>query len=228
MMIGNDRAEIVLAGPLDGFLGAGERHPHRRMRLRVGPRPDRDVLVRPEFALVGELRLGPRLEDDVDRFLEARARFTHRHAIDVVFARHAAGEARKDAPARHGVGHRELLGDAQRVVQRHEVAEHQELELLGALRRDRRHHVRRIHQPVRRGVVLVQPDAVEAELVHLLPGLQVLLVSLRRDLAIVMIVRQRIGQILGCFVLVEVLAVGEQVENENFHVRAFLDFFALN
>ena len=101
VMIGDHRAEVVLAGPLDGFLRAGERHPHRRMRLLIGPRPDRDVLVGPELALVGELRLGPGLQDDLDRLLEARPRFRHRHAIDVVFARHAAGEARQDAPARH-------------------------------------------------------------------------------------------------------------------------------
>ena len=101
VMVGNHRTEIVLAGPLDGFLRAGEWHPHRRMRLLIGPRPDRDVLVRPEFALVRELRLGPCLQDDLDRLLEARPRFAHRHAIDVVFARHAAGEARENAPMRH-------------------------------------------------------------------------------------------------------------------------------
>ena len=39
----------------------------------------------------------------------------------------------------------------------------------------------------------------------------------RRDLAIVVIERQRIGQILGRLVLIEVLAVGEQVEDEDFH-----------
>ena len=185
----------------------------------IGPRPDRDVLVGPELALVGELRLGPGLEDDLDRLLEARPRFRHRHAIDVVFARHAAGEAGQDAPARHGVGHRQLLGDAERIVQRHQIAEHQELQLLGPLRADRRHHVRRVHHAVRRGVVLVQADAVEAELVHLLPGLQMLFVGPRRDLAIVVIERQRIGQILGRFVLIEVLSVGEQVEDEDFHYR---------
>ena len=148
--------EIVLAGPLDGLLAAGERDPHRRMRLLVGPRPDRDVLHRPVLAVVRELRLGPRLHDDVDRFLEARARFRHRHVVDVVFARHAAGEARQDAAARHAVGHRQLLGDAQRIVDRQQVAEDQELQLLGPLRRRRRHHVGRDHQAVRRGVVLVQ------------------------------------------------------------------------
>ena len=217
MVIRDHGAEVMLAGPFDGFLRAGERHPHRRMRLRVGAGPDRDVLVGPELALVGELRLGPGLHDDLDRLLEARTQFRHRHAVDVVFARHAAGEAGQDAPARNGIGHRQFLGDAQRIVQRHQVAEHQELQLLGPLSADRRHHVRRVHHAVRRGVVLVQADAVEAELVHLLPGLQMLIVGPRRDLAIVMIERQRVGQILGGFVLVEVLAVGQQVEDKNFH-----------
>jgi hypothetical protein len=158
-MVGNHRTEIVLAGPLDGFLRAGERHPHRRMRLLIGPRPDRNVLVRPVFALVGELRLGPCLENDLDRLLEARPRLAHRHAVHVVFARHAAGEARENASPRHRIGHRQLFGDAERIVQRHEIAEHQELQLLGPLRGDRRHHVRRVHHAVRRGVVLVQADA---------------------------------------------------------------------
>ena len=72
---------------------------------------------------------------------------------------------------------------------------------------------------MRRGVVLVQADAVVAELVHLLPGLQMLLVGLGRDFAIVMIVRQRVGEVLGFLVLVEMLGVGQQVEDEDFHFR---------
>ena len=70
--------------------------------------------------------------------------------------------------------------------------------------------------------MLVQADAVKAELVHLLPGLEVLLVGLRRDFGIVVIVGQRVGQILRRFVLIEVLAVGEEIEDEDFHVRGFL------
>ena len=46
----------------------------------------------------------------------------------------------------------------------------------------------------------------------------------RRDFAIVVIERQRIGQILGGFVLIEVLAVGEQVEDEDLH-SVFLKLF---
>ena len=209
--------EVVLAGPLDGLLRAGERNPDRRMRLLIRPRPDRDVLELPELAVVRELRLLPRLHDDLDRLLEARARFRHRHVVDVVFARHAAGEAGQDAAARDAVRHRQLLGDAQRIVDRQQVAEDQELELLGALRRRRRHHVRRVHHAVRRGVVLVQADAVEAELVHLLPGFEVLCIGARADLRIEMIARQRVGDVLVALVVVEVLAVGQQVEDEDFH-----------
>ena len=65
--------------------------------------------------------------------------------------------------------------------------------------------------------MLVQADAVVAELVHLLPALEVLFVGPRRDLGIEVIQRQRVGEVLGFLVLVEMLGVGQQVEDEDFH-----------
>src|ERR1041384_3525791 len=47
-------------------------------------------------------------------------------------------------------------------------------------------------------------------------------IGLRRDLAIVVIVGERVGQVLRRLVLIEVLSVGEEIEDENFHVRGFL------
>src|SRR6516162_3584985 len=114
----NDGAEIMLAGPLDRLLAAGERDPNRRMRTREGPRPDGDVFVGPEFALVRKDVLRPGLQNDVDRLLEARTRFCHGHAVDAVFARYATRKTRQDASAREAIGHCQFFGDAQWIVQR--------------------------------------------------------------------------------------------------------------
>ena len=62
-----------------------------------------------------------------------------------------------------------------------------------------------------------KPDAVEAELVHLLPDLEMLLVGARADLGIPMVARQRIGDQLVALVVLEVAVVGQQVEDEDFH-----------
>ena len=113
----------------------------------------------------------------------------------------------------------ELLGDAQRIVQRQQVAEDEELELLGALRAGRRHHVGRVHQPVRRGVVLVQPDAVVAEPVHLLPHGEMLLVGARRDLRLEIGARQRKRHVPAGLELVEMAVERQEVEQEDLHER---------
>ncbi len=42
----------MLARPFDGFLGAGDRHPDRRMRLLHRARPDGDVFVGPKLGLL--------------------------------------------------------------------------------------------------------------------------------------------------------------------------------
>ena len=41
--------------------------------------------------------------------------------------------------------------------------------------------------------------------------------SVRRDLAIVVIAGQRIGEVLRLLVLIEMLSVSEKIENKNFH-----------
>src|SRR5437879_831167 len=65
--------DIMAGGELDRFLAADDRDPDRRVRLLHRPRPQRDVLVRPEAALIGEHLLGPGAGDDVVGFLEAGA-----------------------------------------------------------------------------------------------------------------------------------------------------------
>src|SRR5277367_4017527 len=77
-----DRA-IVFRGELDRFLAADDRDPDRRARLLHRARPHRDVLVRPELALVGEHLLGPGAGDDVEGFLEPRPRRGERHVMDL-------------------------------------------------------------------------------------------------------------------------------------------------
>src|SRR5712671_1081003 len=77
-------------------------------------------------------------------------------------------------PLGHAVEHRQLLGEAQRLVQRQEIAVDQQFEPFGALRRRGCQQVGRVHQPVGRAVVLVEPDAVIAQPVELLPSLEML------------------------------------------------------
>ena len=55
-------------------------------------------------------------------------------------------------------------------------------------------------------MVFVQADAIEAEAIHFLPALEVLLIGARRDLAVVMVARKRIREIFGFLVLIEMLA----------------------
>jgi hypothetical protein len=214
-------AEVTSGRAFDRLLRARERNPHRRVRRLIGPRPDRDILVFPELALVAECVFLPRLEDHLERLVEPRARFRHRHVIDLVFARHAAREARHNAPAREVVGHRQLLGDAQRIVQRQQVAEDEELQLFRALRACRRHHVRRVHQPVRGGVVLVQTDAVIAEPVHLLPDGEVLLVGARRDFRVEIRAAQRKRHMTAGLELVEVTVERQEIEQKDLHGCSF-------
>ena len=71
---------------------------------------------------------------------------------------------------------------------------------------------------MRRGVMLVEADAVEAELVHQLPGLNMILIGLVRDLRIEKFTGQRIGQV-GEFG--ELLRIGHEVEQKDFHRCVF-------
>ena len=151
-------ADVVLRGELDRFLAADDRHPDFRMRALHRARPERDVAIRPEFALVGEDVLGPGAGDDLVGFLEAGARLRQCDVVHLVFARNAAGKAGDQPPVGQAVEHREFFGQAQRFVQRQQVAVDQQLEPLGALRGGGRHQVGRVHQAVGRAVVLVEAE----------------------------------------------------------------------
>src|SRR5438445_6096564 len=211
--------DVVAARPLDRFLAAGDRHPYRRMRRLRGPGPDGDVAIRPEPALVGEDLFGPRPANDLPGLLEACARVGQRDLVDVVLARNAAGESGNDAPAGHAVEHRQLLGEAQRVVEREQVAVDQELESLGSLRGRGGQEVGRVHQPVRRGVMLVETDAVVAEPVHGLPGREMLGIGAHGHLGLEVPPWEGPRKLLAVLEMVEVLGVGKEIEDEDPHGR---------
>ena len=80
------------------------------------------------------------------------------------------------------VEHRQLLGEPKRVVDRQQVTVDKDLQLLGALRDRCGEKVGRVHQAVRRGVVFVHRDAVEAVLLELDPAVEVLGIGPRRYL----------------------------------------------
>src|SRR6185437_5849316 len=79
-----------------------------------------------------------------------------------------------------------------------------------------------IHQPVGRGVMLVEADAVITEPVHFLPRRQMLGIGLRRDRGLEVLFLERERQLVGDFQVVEMLAIRQEVENEDFHCAKFL------
>ena len=146
--------------------------PHRRPGLLHRAGPDRDVLARPEAPLEGEALLSPGARDHVVGFLKPRAGFRQGNVVHRIFAGNARREAGDDAPVRHAVEHGELFGEPQRLMQRQEVRVDEELASLGALRRRRSHQVRRVHEPIGRGVMLVEGEPVEAQRVDRLPRVE--------------------------------------------------------
>ena len=112
-----------------------------------------------------------------------RAReFGQRDVVHLIFARDAAGEAGDQAAVRQAVEHRQFFGQAQRFVQRQQVAVDQQFDPFRALRGGGGHQVGRVHQPVRRAVMLVEAETVVAEPVDQFPGVEMLGVGADRDL----------------------------------------------
>ena len=86
-----------------------------------------------------------------------------------------------------------------------------------ALRRRRRQQVRRVHEPVRRCVVLVEAHAVVADPIHLLPGGEMLGVRPHGDLGLEVALRQRPRELLADLQVIEVLGIRQQIEDEDLH-----------
>src|SRR5215475_1496006 len=66
-------------------------------------------------------------------------------------------------------------------------------------------------------MVLVEADAVIAELVHLLPGFEMLGIGAHRDVGLEVAIGERIGELAADLEMLELFAIGEQVEDENLH-----------
>ncbi len=67
-------------------------------------------------------------------------------------------------------------------------------------------------------MMLVEPDPVIAEPVELLPGGEMLGIGARGDLRVEVPFGQRIGQLIADFQMVELLAIGQKIKDENFHL----------
>jgi hypothetical protein len=66
-------------------------------------------------------------------------------------------------------------------------------------------------------MMLVESDAVIAEPVHFLPGIEMFGIGANRDVGLEVPVRQRVGQLAADLEMIKLFAVGEQIEDENFH-----------
>src|SRR5262249_60921807 len=80
------------------------------------------------------------------------------------------------------------------------------------------------HEPIGRGVVLVEADAVEAQLLHQGPGVQVLTIVPHRELRAEVLRGQRVGQLAVDLEVIEVLGIRQQVESEDPHWASALRF----
>ncbi len=162
------------------LLRALRRNPDRRMRRLVGPRPRVHVVEVIVLAdIVERAGLGPGADDQVMRLGEALLRQARIDAHGVILGADAAHEARDEAAAREVVEHRVFFGDHQRIVhQRQRAAEDRDLGALDAARQRAGEQAGRRHHAVGGLVVLVEADAVEAELVGKLHLVEILVIEL--------------------------------------------------
>src|SRR6516165_10239296 len=70
--------------------------------------------------------------------------------------------------------------------------------------------------------MLIEPNAIKPEAVHLGPRLEMLLERARADLAVKPVTRQWIGQKLRGLGVLEVGAVGDEIEQKNLHGKGAL------
>ncbi len=100
------------------------------------------------------------------RLVVALVRIGRVDAAGEIFGADAADEAGDDAAAADLVEHGEFLRQRDRIIhQRQRAPEDRDLRLLGRARERGRDQVRRRHQPVGGLMMLVDADAVEAELI---------------------------------------------------------------
>ena len=68
-------------------------------------------------------------------------------------------------------------------------------------------------------MVFVETQPVVAEFIDQFPGVEVLGVGADRDLGFEVASGQRVGEFVALFQVVELLGLGQQVEDEDFHGR---------
>src|SRR5882724_1630815 len=177
----DEDGQAHLADRRKGLLGVSG-HPDGRMRRLERAGRDRRVLKPVELAVVAERLAFPGLPDDLERLAEPRLTLPVCDAVAIVRARDAAAADPELEPALADViQRRDLLGDAQRVVEREHGDGRSHPEAPGP-GRDRAGDLegRRDHRAVRREVDLAEPDAVEAPVLGALSQLEG--VPERRDL----------------------------------------------
>ena len=128
--------------------------------VRLGERARRDPH---RGAAVLERLTGPRLEHGVDRLVLQRAAALPVLAVRLVLALAVADAGGDDEPTAAGeVEHRDVLGQAERVVQRREERVERGHDPLRAAEDQPRHDQRRRAPPVVGAVVLLQRDGLQA------------------------------------------------------------------
>jgi hypothetical protein len=140
----------------------------------------------------------------------------------VIFGADAAHEAGDEAPARQVVEHRVFFGDHQRIVhQRQRAPENGDLGALDRTGERTGEHARRWHHAVGGLVMLIEANAVEAELVGQLHLVEILVIEVRALFRIVVAVGKGNP---GRAVLLDGVEVGvpvrHQMEVEDLHAAA--------
>ena len=165
MGVHQDR-EALAGGPIDGAL-AGGGHPGGGMRALAGLGQQLDVVELPVFALVADAFVGPARQHDLDGFAEALGALGHGDAEGLELdPGEAAAGAEVDPAAGEMVEQRDLLGEAQGVVERGQGDGGADPEAPGLGGGERGHHVHRGADREAGEVVLGQPHGVEPGLVH--------------------------------------------------------------
>ena len=223
MKVGDSHVRVVPSGAeLHRLQAARARNPDRRVRLLQRARPRIDVAHAVVLAAEGERpRSGPRLDDQIVRFVELLARIGRIDGVGVILGPAAHDHAGDQAPAADHVDHGELLGHARRrVVEGKRVADHGDANTRGLPRQDRGDQVGRGHVPVRVRMVLVDHDAVEPQLLRVHQLVEVAVVQAVTLLRIVVGVGARDpGRPL---VIVRQVGPGHEMEKEKLHRRVSL------
>ena len=67
-------------------------------------------------------------------------------------------------------------------------------------------------------MVLVEPHSIIPQMVELFPGLEVLGISACGDFGLEIFLWQRVGQFVVDFEMLELFAIGQEIENEDLHL----------